>query len=168
MDDPYDRKLPLYNKIHWQYFARYIGKTNLEGIIPTIKYIRIRRLDYVEVAVSHYFAKHLQQFVLKKYQGEPNQQLLEYDEPEILRLYYCAKEWDAKWDNYLEKRPHFKVEYEDLIANPQAIIDSILCYVNMEPVTLNLDSTNLAIKLSHPQKAEFVERFRVCLARNFS
>lgn len=160
--DQATRPLPYYNKIHVHHFHKYLSNTVLEDCLPGIRYVRLVRRDYAAVAVSHFLARKLSQFVIQRCQKDQLRvDHVDYDYKEILDLDQQAKDWDGFWDSYLVAREHLFLEYEELVDDPAATIDRVMKFSGHSgKYWVNWDSVFIMTKMEHPQKREFIERFR--------
>ena len=151
---------PYYNKIHAVQFLECVDYV-VEDFLPEIKYIRIKRSDYESIAVSHYLARTLDEFVV--FNGKhPDTSIVSYNEGCIEGLYRKSIEWDKIWDDYLIARESLDIEYEELVESPRDLVDKVMNYVGHQgDYSLSLkDNNHIVTKMFHPQKQEFVDRLR--------
>jgi len=129
---------------------------DLESLLPGIKYVLLRRNDFVATAVSHYLARKLQQFSVSS-NGWLNTGEVEYDEEVLLELYWTTKHWHTAYNDYLSTREYFELEYEELVADPIGMTKQILEFSNHQG---DVNTGNVIVKMEHPQKEEFIRRLR--------
>lgn len=146
---------PYYNKLHWILYEICLHPTNLDELVPDLKYVRIKRLDYANVAVS----MHIKDCGKKR-------KKVDYDEEQLLYYHQLARDRDALWDDYLKDRQHLSFEYNDVVKNPHNTIEKIVRYSGYTgDYYLNLDSHSISIKSEHVLKDELRERFKSCLTQ---
>jgi LPS sulfotransferase NodH len=146
---------PYYNKLHWVIYDICLNQINLDELVPNLKYVRIKRLDYADVAVS----MHIKDCGKKR-------KKVRYDEEQLLTYYHMAKERDALWDEYLNRRKHLSFEYNEVVENPIAVVKSIIQHSGYTGEHyLNLQSQSIAKISEHPLKEKLRKKFKACLTQ---
>jgi LPS sulfotransferase NodH len=142
-------------KMMWAYFEESFAR--LEPVIPSPRFVWIRREDIVAQAVS--WSRAMQGGRWWSGQTQPEKPL-EYDFGEIDALVQEAREHDAAWQDWFAKNgiEPFEVRYEKLLADPVGIATATLAFLGLtaDPATIAARTERQADELN----AEWARRYR--------
>ena len=154
---------PPYNKIHSEQWIRYFKNVDLEKKLPGIKYVRVRRKDFAQMAVSWYFAKITERWNVHRKEDltKLQQTIVPYNFQEIKKWYIQSKQGYYAWDEYLENRPFLNFEYEEIVKDPLRCLNAVLRYIGYTgpPKTVDLKHEKMSLKIVHPLREKYKQRF---------
>jgi len=113
-------------KAHWEQFAPIAGNDALLRFLRIETYIEIRRRDRVAQAISYVIAKQTDAWISFQHStAEPR-----YDFDAIRRVVKAIDQSIAHWQCFFEAQgiTPVTVEYEELTADPAAIVDRIMAH----------------------------------------
>lgn len=121
----------------------------VKQIWPDIKFIKLKRNNLLEQAISLYCAK-----LTNKWHVYTNEELneyyktpIEYDLSLARECMQEIKDYD-NW-NWFVKEDYLEITYENLITHPEDVIQSILSFCNIK---ISKDTISKAIKITHDKK----------------
>jgi LPS sulfotransferase NodH len=165
-DEYYLTQPPPYNKIHYEQWYKYFKNAHIERYLPNIKYVRVRRHNFLDMAISWHFAKITQRWNLHrkkdlKWFQELKEDKLPYDFHDICKWYKHSKILYTIWDTYLQDREFLSFESEDIVENPLETLNEVLQYIGYTGPfkKIDLQHEKMSLKLDHPLKEKYKERF---------
>lgn len=143
-------------------------KLYIEKRLPNIKYIRLRRKNMFEVAVSLYFAEYTNTWFVKddRQKNRFMEIKIPYDEKRLVECYNRCQGWYSSWDNYLDGVNFFNIEYEDFISSPKNTFEKSLIYLGIRLKNEDIDKiVNLHShkKMKRPESDELVEKLKILI-----
>lgn len=111
-------------KAHWSHFAKIAGNAAALKTLNPQRYIRIRRSDRIAQAISGVIAQQTDAWIsFHEAHGDPR-----YDFAMISRAIEVLDEQIRQWDEFFRSSgiTPVDVEYEELVADPGAVVDRIL------------------------------------------
>lgn len=173
MKNDFEAKLDAYEKAHTtangvfgakaglQYFMemrREVGTERVMDYLNTInRYVWLRRYDKVAQAVSGYFAGHTKRW---HSDSETNRPDPEYSKNQVDWVLMGIAAEEARMQEFFNVRgiTPLQVFYEDLIADPENTVYSILDFINVK-LTHPVELKPHFKKLNNPKKGEYIARY---------
>lgn len=153
--------LPAYLKIHpvslYSMFSPQ-DREEIEYWLPGMRYILLRRKDFVATAVSFYIARHTDCWVAYTDREIERQASIEIPviRDELIDDYKCVLSWQNQWERFLEDVPRLETYYEDIIDNPNEI-DRIVDFLDIGHSRQSMQkyrNVYATKKFRHPQTGE--------------
>lgn len=118
-------------KAHWDHFE--YGRSEAGDLLPFEKFIRIGRRDRLAQAISLALARQTRSWMsIQEKRVEP-----QYDERKIAHALAILQRDTEAWNRWFaaaDVQP-LQVYYEDLVADPLAVLNTILRAFGLEPLT---------------------------------
>jgi LPS sulfotransferase NodH len=111
-------------KAHWSQFAPIADSDELVRFLDIDRYIKIRRRDRIAQAISAVIARQTQAWIsFQTAAREP-----QYHLPSIRAMIAVIDSQASEWDEFFARKgiSPLIVEYEDLIENPEVIVEKVL------------------------------------------
>jgi len=173
--DPLDKKnleeLPVVNKILYDQYYRIKNRIKIEEELPNIKYVFLRRKDLHAVTVSKFLISktlgmgkdgydYIWNVFDKKSLEEFQKIEVDYDLGSLKKMHKKTVIDYNSWNRFLRNENFIEFDYQDIIDSPIECVYKILEFMECEKVNPKLDWPYLSMKMEHPKKKEFTERFR--------
>lgn len=149
-------------KEHFEYYLLdYDDRPLVETLFPKPKYIWLEREDVFARTVSAYqfFVSKMPHLWNERMQAEYKAKEIPWDTKGILDVYYNHVK-NCDWGPFLEGANHHHVEYEDLIARPQEVLQGCLDYLGMKGDVESIVAKQPKIKTERPETKEYVQRLK--------
>jgi trehalose 2-sulfotransferase len=127
--------------------------------LPQLKYLWLRRRDFVRQGVSWWRAAATGQYALTA--EESPAALPEYDLEGIRNLVVLAEESDSAWQKWFITQgiTPFEVSYEDMVEDLEASVAQVLAFLEVEPPASPLHTTPRLRRQADGYTEEVVRRF---------
>jgi LPS sulfotransferase NodH len=138
--------------------ADFVGLNRLESFFPCpLKYIFIQRSDKTRQAVSLARAEQTDQWM----SGQAQQREPQYNYFQIRSCLREIKLQEKGWETYFMERDiqPYRVNYEELVANPEPVILGALAYLGIElPADFQVPAPRIQKQADHLSE-DWVARF---------
>ncbi len=151
-------------KIDWRHFSALFADDPLMQALGNLEFVRLTRGDLVARAISRVIAQQTGAWVsFHTIKNEPH-----YDFAAIKAALKRIEDDDLGWRDYFAKKGIEPIgfAYEDLIADPAAVVDRICAHLGVTPRAPAFRPPLIPRRQSTGLNAEWKERFLADLARS--
>ena len=128
---------------------------------PATHLIRIRRMNLIEQAISHYIATYTNRWAAVSSQPVPDKPV-PFNADMIAFYYQQIRQQTQLWDQELATRSHLTIQYETLCDDPEGTLRQIFDYLGLpHPAAFHL-TTRRQKQRDDTQVQDWIARLQQC------
>ena len=159
----YNNRIPYCNKVTHPITLKF-NINEIENKIPNIKYIKLSRKDIFKTAISYYFVQKNKAWTLEQLSKKKKiESRIKFEESEALDAFQKCMNFKNFWKAELKEKNFLEIYFEDLIQNPQNIVDKILDYFEINQ-KIKIKPLVEKFKMTYPLSNEYSEKLKTLVS----